>query len=109
MEQTEVVFIIRLFFLVVKHAVAISLKIGIGDLVTKFLAHALVVLGFLEAAGTVSAARLQTFLDSLDELGVLIQSDFHGHQLPFCLFILILAQFALSVKESCFRYKKRNG
>ena len=61
----------------------VALEIGIGDLIAEFLAHTFVVLGLFEAAGTVAAARLQAFLDRLDDLGVLVQSDFHGRQLPF--------------------------
>ena len=44
---------------------AISLELGIGNLIPEFLADALVFLCALQTAGTIAAGTLQAFLDRL--------------------------------------------
>ena len=57
---------------------AVTLEIGIGDLLPEFLADALVLLRPFQAAGAVSAGALETVLDHLDHFLVVIQSDSHN-------------------------------
>ena len=59
-------------FLVVKHTVAVALKVGVGNLIPELLAHAFVVLDYLGAAGTVAPLFLKTFLDYADYFLVLV-------------------------------------
>ena len=54
---------------------AIALEIGISDLLLKFLADALVLLGPLQAAGAVAAGSLQTLPDGLNHFLVFVQSE----------------------------------
>ena len=56
---------------------AVSLEVGIGDLFSEFLADALVLFAALQAAGTVSAAALQTVFYHLDHFFVFIESYCH--------------------------------
>ena len=54
---------------------ALALEIWIGDLLLKFLADALVLLGPLQAAGAIAAGTLQTLPDGLHHFLVLVQSE----------------------------------
>ena len=65
------------FSLIIKHAVAIALKVGVCDLLTKLLADALIFFLFRKAAGTVAVLCLQTFTDGFYDFLVGIFSDFH--------------------------------
>ena len=57
---------------------AISLELGIGNLIPEFLADALVFLGPFQTAGAVAASALQTFFDHLDHFFVIVQTYSHG-------------------------------
>ena len=57
---------------------AISLELGIGNLIAEFLADALVLLCTLQAAGAISAGTLQTVFDHLNHFLIFIQSDGHN-------------------------------
>ena len=57
---------------------AIALEIRVGDLLTKFLADALVFLSSFQTAGTVAAGALQTVFDHLDHFLVIVQTYSHG-------------------------------
>ena len=52
---------------IVEHTVAVALEFGIGDLLAEFLAHALVVLRFLQTARTVAARTLESLFDGPDD------------------------------------------
>ena len=66
----------HLLFLIIQHAVAVSLKLRVCDLITEFLAHAFVFLKFSDAARTVTALLLQTFLHAFYNFLIFIQSYF---------------------------------
>ena len=52
----------KLFFLVVKEAMAIALVIRIFNLIAKFLAHAFCVLASFKLAGAIAARSFKAFL-----------------------------------------------
>ena len=56
---------------------AISLEIGVCDLLPELLANALVLLGALETAGAIAAGTLQAVLYGLDHFCIFVQSDCH--------------------------------
>ena len=58
---------------------AITLEIGVCDLLPEFLANALILLGTLEAARAIATGTLQAFLDGLNHFCIFIQSDSHGN------------------------------
>jgi hypothetical protein len=58
---------------------AISLEIGVGDLITEFLADALIILGALKTAGAVTALGFKTFFDGLYYFFVFVESDLWLH------------------------------
>ena len=66
-----------LLFLVVEHTVAVSLVVGVIDLVLELLAHTLGLLCPLQTAGAVAARALQPLTDGVDNFLVLIQRDLH--------------------------------
>lgn len=66
-----------LLFLVVKHAVTVAFKVGVGDLVPEFEAHALVFRRSRQPARTVTARALQALLDILYDLRVFIETNLH--------------------------------
>ena len=51
---------------------AIAFEIGICDLLTEFLADALILLGALETAGAIAAGALQTLPDGSDNFLIFI-------------------------------------
>ena len=57
---------------------AVSLEIGVCDLLAELLANALVFFRPLESAGAVTAGTLQAVLYGLDYFLVFIESDSHG-------------------------------
>ena len=57
---------------------AIALEIRVGDLLTKFLADALVFLSSFQTAGAVATGALQTVFDHLDHFLVIVQTYSHG-------------------------------
>ena len=57
---------------------AITLIVGVSDLLPEFLANALVFLGSFQTAGAVATGALQTFLDHLDHFLVIVQTYSHG-------------------------------
>ena len=60
---------------------AVALKIGVSDLILKFLTHTLGSLRALPAAGAVPAGALESFSDGADNLLIGIELDFHVRQL----------------------------
>ena len=62
------------FFLIIEHTVAVTLKVGIGDLLAEFLADAFVLLCSRNTAGTVAVLELESLLDSCDDLGIVVKS-----------------------------------
>jgi hypothetical protein len=66
---------------------AITLEIGVCDLLTELLANALILLGTLEAAGAITTGTLQAVLYGLDYFCIFVQSDCHG-DFSFFLFII---------------------
>ena len=60
---------------------AVALKIGVSDLILKFLTHTLGILRALPAAGAVSAGALESFPDGIDNLLIGIELDFHVRHL----------------------------
>ena len=60
---------------------AVALKIGVSDLILKFLTHTSVFLCALPAAGTVSSGALESFSDGIDNLLIGIELDFHVRRL----------------------------
>jgi len=69
--------------------VAVALKIGIGDLVLKLLAHTFGCLCAFSAAGTGSAGALETLADGVHDFLIGIELDFHvRHLFLDCGFII---------------------
>ena len=66
-----------LFFLIVKHAVAVPLKVGVGYLLPELLAHALGILAYLPHAGAMAVALAEALLYQLHYLLVLIKPYLH--------------------------------
>ena len=75
------------FFLVVKHAVTVALKIGVGDLLTELLADAFIVLGALHSAGTVAALGLEAVLYHFYYFFVFVKSDLRFHRFYSFVFV----------------------
>jgi hypothetical protein len=75
---------------------AISLEIGVGDLLTEFLADALIVLGALEATGAVTALGFKTFFDGLYYFFVFVESDLWLHCFYSFVFYRVLTNVILS-------------
>ena len=68
---------------------AVALKIGVSDLILKFLTHTSVFLRALPAAGAVPAGALESFSDGADNLLIGIELDFHvRHLFLDCGFII---------------------
>ena len=57
---------------------AITLEIGVGNLLPELLANALILLCALQAARAITAGALQAFFDPLDHFLVLIEPYSHG-------------------------------
>ena len=68
----------RLFFLIVEHTMTVALEVGILDLIAELLAHTLVFLCAGKPARAVAAGALQALADSPDDLGIVVETDFHG-------------------------------
>ena len=66
-----------LFFLVIEHTVAVALEIGVFYLLTELSAHALVFLGLLTAARTVTACAPKPLLHGIHNLFIGIESYLH--------------------------------
>ncbi len=67
----------RLFFFIVKHTVAVALKIRVFYLLAEFLAHAFEFFGPLSAAGAVAAGFFKTRFHCINNLLIGVESDFH--------------------------------
>ena len=68
---------------------AVALVIRVGDLILELLTHTFGCLCALPAAGTVSAGVLESFPDSIDNLLIGIELDFHvRHLFLDCGFII---------------------
>ena len=80
--------------LLIEHAMAVALKIRVGNLLPKFLTDALIVLGAIQSAGAVAAGTLQTFPDGTHHLFILIESNCHKNTSILLLLyrLLILCQ-----------------
>lgn len=70
-------FRLRLFFLIVKHTVAIALKVRVCDLLAELLAHTFGILVVHETAGAVSPVLFHGVFQELYRFFVFIQTDFH--------------------------------
>ena len=62
---------------------AVALKVGVGDLLAEFLAHALVFLRPLKPSFAVAAGALEPLLDAGDDLLVFVQPDLHSASSSF--------------------------
>ena len=63
--------------LVIEHAMTVTLKVGVCDLLPEFLADALVILGSLQSAGAVSVLCLQPLFNSLYHFLIFVQTNCH--------------------------------
>ena len=68
-------------FLVLKieQTMAVTLEIGVCDLLTEFFANTLVLFCPFPAAGTVASGLLETLFDHLYHLVIRVQFDCHIH------------------------------
>ena len=57
---------------------AVTLEVRIRDLFPEFLAYALIFLGALQAAGTVTAGAHQAFLDGSNHFLILVEPNSHA-------------------------------
>ena len=71
-----------LFFFVIEVTVAIPLKLRIGYLIAKLLAHTLCLRRFFQTARAIPATRFKPGLNLRDYFLVLIESYFH-HITPY--------------------------
>ena len=76
---------------------AISLEVGVRNLLPEFLANALVLFGTLETAGAIATGALETILYSLDHFCIFIESDSHSNT-PFSFY------YTRGVKGSSFLF-----
>ena len=67
---------------------AVTLEIGVCDLLTEFFAHALVFLSALEPARAITTGSLQAFLYSLDYYCIFIESNCHEFS-PFSFYYIL--------------------
>ena len=81
-----------------------SLEAGICNLILKLLAHTFGRLCALPAAGTVSSGALELFSDSIDNLLIGVEVDFHVRHLFLDCDFIIPQDKAFSVTRS--RYGK---
>ena len=84
-----------LFFLIVKHAVAVPLKVGVGYLLPELLAHALGIVAYLPHAGAMAVALAEALPYQLHYLLVLIKP--HRQFLP-----ALLCHELLCDNHNCF-------
>ena len=74
----------------------ISLEIGIGDLLTEFLADTFIILGALEATGTIAALGFKALFDGLYYFFVFVKSDLWFHCFYSFVFYRVLTNVILS-------------
>ena len=60
----------------------VALEVRIGDLLTKFLADALVFLSALEAAGAITTGTLQALPNGCNHFFIIVESDSHFKHFP---------------------------
>ena len=58
--------------LIIQQTMAVALEVGISNLLTKFLADALVFFGSLQAAGAIATRAFQTITNMLDDFFVIV-------------------------------------
>jgi hypothetical protein len=58
--------------LIIEHTVAITLKIGVCDLLPELLANTLILLSTLQAAGAIATGTLQAVLYGLDHFCIFV-------------------------------------
>ena len=80
---------------------AVTLEVGICDLLPEFFADALVFFGSCQTAGAVTAGALQSFLDRLYHFFVFVQPNSHGSH--FLSEFIIEGFGELSSNTLCFR------
>jgi hypothetical protein len=56
---------------------AVTLEIGVCDLLTELLANALILFGTLQTAGAIATGALQAFFYGFDHFCIFIESDCH--------------------------------
>ena len=69
----------KFLVLIIEQTVAITLEIGVCDLLPELFANALILLGTLQTAGAIATGTLQAFLDCFYDFRVFVQSDCHGN------------------------------
>ena len=67
----------KFLFLIIQHAMAVAFEVGISDLLPEFFANALVLLGTLQAARTVSAGAFKALFDGGNHFFIFVESDGH--------------------------------
>ena len=73
--------------LIIQAAVAVAFVVGVGDLVLELPAHAAVLLGAGQTAGTVAAGAAQALTDGADDLLIFVETYLHT-QFSFALSLL---------------------
>ena len=64
----------------------VTLKIGVGDLLPKFLANALILLSMFHSARAITACAFQSLFNYLNHFLIFIQFDCHKNH-SFCMII----------------------
>ena len=76
---------------------AVTLEVGVRDLLPELLANALILFGTLESAGAIATGTLQAVLYGPDYFRILIKSDSHSNT-PFSFY------YTQGVKGSSFLF-----
>ena len=77
-----------------------TLVVGVSDLLTEFLADALVFLGTLQAAGAITTGTLQAIFYGLYYFCIFIESDCHKKISFFFLLYTACQEYGLSALSS---------
>ena len=70
-------FFVYLFFLIIKHTVAIAFVIRVGNFFAEILAHAFSILVFHEQAGAIASRAFKAFLYGFDHFFIFVKLYFH--------------------------------
>ena len=82
----------------IKAAMAIAVKILVGDLIAELFAHALVFGRFFHSAGAIPPARLKSVLNKFYNLFIFVQNYFHN--ITFCRNLLRQTVLPLLTQQS---------
>ena len=93
--------------LIIEHAVAVALEVGVCYLISEFLTDTLVFLGPFKSARTVAASFLKPLLNGCYYIFIFIKGNSRLHKIsPFSFCDYIIAYFFLFVCNKVTKLKK---